>query len=840
MKTVLCIDGNSILNRNFYGIRPLTTVEGLHTNAVYGFLNTLFRQCEVLEPDAVIVAFDRREKTFRHEAYAEYKAGRRPMPEELAEQFPYAKNCIEALGFRCCEVVGYEADDILGTFSRLSEEAGAHCYLLTGDRDALQLISDNTTVLLATNKETVPYDPARFFADYGVTPTQYIDVKALMGDSSDHIIGVPGIGEKTAFRLIADYRSLDGVYEELEEKDIPKGQKEKLAAGKESAYQSRFLATIVRDCPLPFSLADAKKTAYDVPGLRALLEKLEFSAFLKKLDLGAAVLPEKEKKETVSKDASAYFAEHMSGLIALWIDEEDAVYVSDTDETPASLGAFADCAAVLAAQSARLIVYDAKALYHRFDRCGIRVRCAAFDCMTAAYVLTAADGHFDAERIALQYLGTSLSQDGGSRAAALAALYPVLTEKMEREGSENLYKTVELPLSAVLCDMEEAGFRIDTAGLADFGEKLAALCDTFAERVWFAAGHRFNLNSPKQLGEVLFEELGLPAPKKTKTGYSTSAEVLEKLRYQSDIVSDVLEYRQVAKLRSTYAEGLLKVADESGRIHTSFNQTVTATGRLSSAEPNLQNIPIRTELGRELRRFFVADGKDRVLVDADYSQIELRLLAAISGDERLTEAFRNGEDIHTITASEVFGTPQELVTKEERKRAKAVNFGIVYGIGDYSLGLDLGVSRKQAGEYIRSYLETYPGVERYQHETIEKGRRDGYVETMLGRRRYIREFADSKKAVQAFGDRVAMNSPIQGTAADIIKLAMIRIDRMLREEKLDAKLILQVHDELIVECSTACCARVRELLRDAMENAVELTAPLTVDVQSGENWYEGH
>ena len=868
MKKLLIVDGNSILNRAYYGIRPLTTKEGIFTNAVYGMITILQKQLEAVQPDVCAIAFDRKEPTFRHKAYAEYKAGRHASPDELRMQFPYAKDAARAMGFAVLEQPGYEADDILGTLSKQANDAGDAAYLLTGDRDSLQLIGDKTTVLLATNKETVSFDRAQFVSVYGVQPEQFVDVKALMGDSSDNIPGVPGIGEKTALKLIADYHDLDALYDGLADKDIAKGAKAKLEAGRESAFFSRMLAAIVRDAPLDSVYADLplRTEAFDREALRSLFVKLEFAALIRRLGL------DKEDAEdavsapasiTVSTPASAEEGTVPSPAVSASepadpapagsplpelpddvfavIPSEDGIYIRAKDGSrflgfddslPALKDFFAD-------KDKTLITCDCKGLYHLLDAHGIAFPEAAFDVMLAGYMLDPAESAYTPERLAVKYLGAILPEnaDGALLADTVYRLYPVMNAALREAGMENLYCSVELPLAHVLFRMETRGFKVDTAGLREYGDRLGEMCAEYEQRIRMHAGKEFNVNSPKQLGEVLFDTLALPCPSKKRT---TNAETLEKLRPYHPIIGDILEYRQVSKLKSTYTDGLCKVADAEGRIHSSFNQTVTATGRLSSTEPNLQNIPIRTELGRALRRYFIASDDDHVLVDADYSQIELRLLAAISGDETMRDAFIRGTDIHTITASQVFGVAPSAVTPEMRKRAKAVNFGIVYGIGDYSLAMDIGVTKKQAAAYIDSYLRTYPKVQAYLKNVVEEAKRDGYVKTIYGRRRYIPELTATKKMTVAFGERVAMNSPIQGSAADIIKAAMVSLEHTLEKSGLDAHLILQVHDELIVECHKSCEQEVKEILRREMESVADLSVPLTVDVQAGENWFEGH
>ena len=853
MKKLFVVDGNSIINRAYYGIRPLTTKEGIHTNAVYGMITILEKQLDTVKPDICVIAFDRKEPTFRHKAYAEYKAGRHASPDELRMQFPYAKECAAAMGFTVAEQPGYEADDILGTLSAQAADNGYETYLLTGDRDALQLIGDNVTVLLATNKETVVFDRAKFIEEYGVTPEQFVDVKALMGDSSDNIPGVTGVGEKTARKLISEYHNLDALYDGLEDKDIAKGVKAKLTADRENAFFSRMLATIVRDAPLDNAFSTLKERAAleDRPALRELFIKLEFSALIKRLNLdcgmeGLPACPVNTEESAssplpitpVQTDSAALCALSADKPLALAVGEDGStLYVSDGNALYVCPLSDSGLDGFLSGRT--FVTHDAKALYHSLHKAGMTIPAVCFDTMLAGYVINPSESDYNAPKLAVQYLDTVIP-DGAHEASATAAaarLYPVLNRKIIGDGMERLYYDIELPLAEVLFRMEVRGFRVDVDGLASYGEVLGQMCEQYMENIYTAAGVVFNINSPKQLGEVLFDTLGLPCPSAKR---STNAEVLEKLRPYHPIIGDILEYRQVAKLKSTYTDGLVKVAGEDGRIHSSFNQTVTATGRLSSTEPNLQNIPIRTELGRQLRKYFVAKDENYVLIDADYSQIELRLLAAISGDETMTEAFKNGIDIHTVTASQVFRVPKEAVTSEMRKRAKAVNFGIVYGIGDYSLAMDIGVTKKQAGEYIDSYLKTYPAVSAYLQDIVKAAKADGYVATLFGRRRYIPELTASKKMLVAFGERVAMNSPIQGSAADIIKAAMVNLEKELTASGLDARLILQVHDELIVECHRDCMDEVKAILKRVMENTVDLSVPLTVDVQAGDNWFDGH
>ncbi len=845
MKKILAVDGNSILNRAFYGIRPLTTKDGLHTNAVYGFLNILKKNLDEIKPDGFAVAFDMRAPTFRHEKYDGYKAGRKGMPEELAMQLPFAKKCSEALGAAVLGIEGYEADDILGTIAELSGKNGYHAYILTGDRDSLQLIGDNTTVLLATNSETVRFDTDKFVEHYGITPDRFVDVKALMGDSSDNIPGVAGVGEKTALKLISEFGSLDGIYENFDSPSIKGSLRTKLSEGKDSAYLSRWLAAIVKDVPLGVELSDidgVTNRAESKKGeLRALFEQLEFSAFIKRF--GLEEIKGEECQNSASSvdiclcaspvEAAKKALEAQCERLALLCGDRVSFSSDGIHVFSAEGDVDMEFIRTIKESGTKIYVLNSKELYTKYS-------CDDFlfdlDLILAAYVLDPTDSHVDGARLKLRYLGDASE---GFTAADILNIADKMLPIIKERGQESLLFDIEIPLASLLSKMERVGFKVDTTGLLEFGDKLDVAAAELENRIYFLAGREFNLKSPMQLSEVLFEQMGLPHGKKSKSGYySTGVDILEKLAPYHEIVADILEYRQITKLKSTYAEGLCKAADSQGRIHTSFNQTTTATGRLSSTEPNLQNIPVRTELGREFRRFFIPDSEGRVLVDADYSQIELRLLAHISDDEKMIEAFKSGIDIHTVTASQVFGVSIEAVTGEMRKRAKAVNFGIVYGIGDFSLAQDIGVTKKQAAEYMEAYKARYPKVRKYLEDIVEKGRADGYVTTMFGRRRDIPELTASKKPLQQFGERVAMNSPIQGSAADIIKIAMIKVDRALRESGLDARLILQVHDELIVEASSADADAARELLIREMENCVELSVPLTVSAAVGKSWYE--
>lgn len=841
MKRMLVIDGNSILNRAFYGVRPLTTKDSFPTNALYGLVNMVRKQTDATGADGLAVAFDLKAPTFRHRMYDAYKAGRRPMPEELAQQLPVAKELLAAMGFHVLELEGYEADDILGTISAMCDEAGIPCRLMTGDRDSLQLISDNTHILLATNTDTVDTDRAAFREKYGVDPGQFVDVKALMGDSSDNIPGVPGIGEKTALKLIATYGSLDGVYEALPTAKETPSVLRKLTEGRESAYLSQTLARICRTVPLGVPLDGLEAAGEDRAKLRELFLRLEFSGFIKRFGLdvsdgqpqtGAAPAP-----ITVTEADAKTVAAALKTVPTVALDcTAEGIYLTGNTETVFRLTEpFGALVPALAGKT--LVCHDSKTLYKDSRLEGLR-DLTVRDLMLAGYLANSSKGDYDLPMLAQDYLGMLLPQER-PRVTVFLPLWEKLSENLEKSGQTDLLTDIEGPLAPVLADMETVGFRIDRAGIAAYGEQLGELASGLEKQIYMLAGvAEFNINSPKQLGDILFEVLKLPHGKKTKTGYSTNADILEKLRPYHPIVEAVLDYRQLTKLKSTYADGLLKVADENGRVHTTFRQTGTATGRLSSTEPNLQNIPVRTELGRELRRYFLPENRDYVIVDADYSQIELRLLAAISGDENLCEAFREGADIHTSTAAAVFGVPREEVTPEMRKKAKAVNFGIMYGIGAFSLADDIGVSRQQAQEFIDRYLGQFPKIDGYLKRTIAEAYENGYVTTLFGRRRYIAELAGKNKMQQKFGERVAMNSPIQGTAADLIKIAMVRVHNRLKREGLQARLILQVHDELLIEAKRDCAEKAMEILREEMENAAQLAVPLTVEIHAGDTWFE--
>lgn len=839
MKTFLIVDGNSILNRAFYGVRTLNNSSGLPTNAIYGMITMLNKQIEKYKPDYTAIAFDVHAPTFRHRLYDGYKATRKGMPQELAVQLPYAKKAAEVLGFHIIEREGYEADDILGSLARIANNASEQIIslIMTGDRDSLQLINDSTAILLATNSDYVYYDREAFVQKYSITPEQFVDLKAIMGDSSDNIPGIKGIGEKGAIALISEFGTLNELYNCYTKANLTPALIKKLEAGKESAFLSQTLAKIdcnISNLPLIENLIN---TGIDASEALKLFTELEFSALIKKFGLDSMTydLPQNTVAGgVISKDDKSLTIKLLNSSQTSIIIHDNILYTYNGFEAAHSLFDY-ECACAISDNSVNLIAYDFKNIYKHADKYGIKVTTVKEDVMLAAYVIDSQGGH-DLDRLVQKYLGETFSENI-NKAFYVYELQKVLSEKLSESNNLQLYRDIELPLSIVLADMEETGFMIDKDGISLYGDKLQAEADSLSQRIYFQASEQFNINSPKQLGEILFEKLNLPSGKKTKTGYSTSAEVLQKLSVKYPIVSDILEYRQLTKLIGTYVTGLLKVADDNGRIHTNFKQTGTATGRLSSSEPNLQNIPVRTEVGRELRKYFIPKDNYK-LIAADYSQIELRLLACISNDEKMLSDFLSGEDIHASTASTVFGVPINMVTPILRKRAKAVNFGIVYGIGEFSLSQDLNISVIEAKEYIENYLSSYPGVKSYLKDIVNKAKKYGYVETIYGRKRFIPEIQSNNGVMRKFGERVAMNSPIQGSAADIIKIAMLNVWKKYKEKNIDAKIILQVHDELIIEAHESCHVEAANILKQEMENAVNLQIPLNVDLSIGNRWYE--
>ena len=840
-KKLLVIDGNSILNRAFYGIRLLTNREGLFTNAIYGMVTMITKQVEGLKPDYCVVAFDLKAPTFRHKMYDGYKATRKNMPEELAVQLPYAKECMTALGYHVVTKEGFEADDILGTFAAIAKKEDVQSFLLTGDRDSLQLINDHTTVLLVKTKETINFTTEEFVKNYGITPSQFVDVKALMGDSSDNIPGVAGIGEKTALKLISDFHDLDALYEKYEGSDLTASVKNKLSVGRDNAYMSRDLARIKCDVPLDKTLSDYSYCGIDEQKLYELFVKLDFTALIQKFGLSEKASANNANKQandveikihnTIAKEAnSEFFKKTLYTSIAdnkIYFFDGETLYSFDLDAKDTLLSNLIS--------SATIVCHGYKIIFKALKSYNYDVPKCKFDTMLAAYVLDATAGSFELEKLCEKY---GVNYNRTMPVLSVYELYSVLNKEITDNNLDYLLHEIEVPLAEVLAEMELKGFKIDVDGVLTYGEELKSLAEDLQVRIYSYAGEEFNISSPKQLGDILFEKMGLPKSKKTKTGYSTDAETLQKMISYHPIIEDILDYRQVTKLKSTYADGLAKAADEKGRVHSIFKQTGTATGRLSSLDPNLQNIPIKTAAGRKFRKYFIPENEDYVLIDADYSQIELRILAHVSNDETMIESFMSGEDIHTTTASRVFGVAPQDVTLELRKKAKAVNFGIVYGMGEYSLSEDLRISRTQAKQYIDSYFEKFPKVYEYLQRIKTFAKDNGFVTTELGRKRFIPEILSSNKNLQHFGERVAMNSPIQGTAADIIKIAMIKVAEELKKQNLNAHLLLQVHDELLIEAHKDCADKAFEILKECMENAVKLSVPLDVDAHLGKNWYE--
>jgi len=848
---LMILDGNSIINRAFYGIRMLNAPDGTPTNAVYGFLSTFRRVFDLAQPQAVCVAFDVHAPTFRHEQYALYKAQRKPMPEELAVQMPLLKQTLDYMGVRRLELAGWEADDLLGTVARRCEAAGWTCDVVTGDKDSLQLITDSTHVFNVKTRmgqtDTIEYTPERFREEYGFDPIRMIDLKALMGDSSDNIPGVPGIGEKTAKDLLVRFGTVADIYRDLDALDIKPGVRKKLTEGRGSAQLSFDLATIRTDAPIDFALESAVWDHDYQPELYDWFRRLNFTSLSEKWGLQPAdgvsapssALPTVDVADSAALraleqavTAAPYVAVLApDGLDTLTLCDGKACYALSWAQLGDGYNAFLR---LLFSARVRKAGHNIKDLMRALLDEGLPTDGFVFDTALAAYLLDATAGSYDLPRLAQTYLGEELPD-----AQSVWALQPVLHEKMDAQAMLPLYTDVELPLCPVLARMEQAGFLVDRKALYDFGERLTSSIEQLQQSIWALAGEPFNIQSPKQLGSVLFERLMLPAGKKTKTGWSTNAAVLDKLRGKHPIVEQILDYRTLTKLKSTYADGLLKEISADGRIHTNFQMTVTATGRLSSTEPNLQNIPVRRELGAQIRKMFVAS-PGKVLVDADYSQIELRLLAHIANDETMIAAFRSGEDIHAVTASQVFGVPLAEVTPLQRSHAKAVNFGIVYGISAFSLAQDIGVFQSEAKAYMDSYFAKYHGVRTYMTRVVEQAKADGYVTTLFGRRRELPELKSSNFNLRSFGERVALNMPIQGTAADIIKAAMVRVDARMRAEHLQARLLLQVHDELIVECPAEEAETVRGILIEDMEHVVDYRVPLLVDAKIGASWAEAH
>lgn len=849
---LLVLDGNSIINRAFYGIKLLTTKDGRYTNAIYGFMNIFYKLCDELHPDSVAFAFDLKAPTFRHKMYDEYKAGRKPMPPELAEQMPVLKDLLRALGYKIVTKEGYEADDILGTLAFSCKE-GDECYIATGDRDSLQLVGDNVKVLLASTKmgrpETNIYDVKRIKDDYGVTPHQLIDIKALMGDSSDSIPGVSGVGQKTAQSLISELGSIQNIYDNIDTIDIRETLRNKLKNDKDSAFMSYKLGEICKSVPIETDYSFYVPDEGDKGEALSILRSLEMYKLIDKIGLNTVTYDAKPENTTVKeykrvnslnafllKANKLYFVYSVKdgrfeSLAACNGDDICEVNTENDSEVEAFINILED-------ENTEKYTFNIKPLYAYAFSHGFEIKNVKMDLMLAAYLLNPSAKDYDIEKLAAEY-NVYYEADGGFSALS-ETVYPLtvkLSALLEERDQTELLSNIELPLAEVLASMEKIGVKVDKSGIEAFGDMLGERIKGLQSRIYELAGEEFNINSPKQLGEILFVKLAIPTKKKTKSGFSTNAEVLEKLADEYEIVKFILEYRTYTKLKSTYCDGLLKEIAADGRIHSTFNQTETRTGRISSTEPNLQNIPVRTELGREMRKFFIADD-GKVLVDADYSQIELRVLSDIADDKAMIDAFNNGDDIHAITASQVFKMPLQMVTPLMRSRAKAVNFGIVYGIGAFSLAKDIGVSRAEADRYIKDYLHHYSGVDRYMNEVVEEAKKNGYVKTLFGRRRYLPELSSSNGMLRAFGERVARNMPIQGTAADIIKIAMIRVYTRLKEENLNARLILQIHDELIVEAPENEKTKAELIVKEEMENACKMKVLLKSDAHSGESWYD--
>lgn len=839
---LLILDGNSVINRAYFGVKPLTNREGLYTHAIYGFLNILERMEKEEQPDAICVAFDLHGPTFRHLRYDGYKATRHGMPEELAMQMPVMKDVLRAMNIPIYECQGWEADDVIGTVGKICSNNGWECVVVTGDRDSLQLIDENVHIKLVISKPgqttATLYDEAKFREEYGFEPKKLIDLKALMGDSSDNIPGVAGVGPKTATELLMKFGSLDGVYENIEDGSIRPKLREKLVEGKENAYLSYELATICPEAPIDFEPKDALVQPYNRPALYELFQRLEFVRLIDKYGLrgAAAQAPRAEKKfEPLPRcqnlpDSGEACAVYLAGDGSLGIAWSKGVCSLTPMEVQMEAGLLAgrmDC-----------IGHDVKTTMHRLDDLGVPFGGFSFDTALAAYDLNPSQSEYPVSKLATNFLGISVEdEDAAGCAEALWHLRDVLTQELEKCGMERLYRQIELPLIPVLYRMEKRGIAIDRQQLEQFGTMLAQRIDDCEKLIFGYSEGTFNINSTKQLGELLFDKLGLPPVKKTKTGYSTNVEVLEKLRDKHPIIPAIMDYRMLTKLKSTYADGLIKQIGEDGRIHTTFQNLVTATGRLSSTEPNLQNIPVRNDMGAEIRKMFVPK-EGCVLVDADYSQIELRVLAHIAQDKAMQEAFCGGVDIHTATAAQVFGVDVESVTALQRRHAKAVNFGIVYGISEFSLAEDIGVSRYEAKDYIDSYLANYAGVRQYMKDVVDNARQKGYTQTLFGRRRYIPELSSSNFNIRSGAERMTLNTPIQGTAADLIKLAMIRVEDALNRELPQAQLLLQVHDELIVECPQEVAQQAAAIISREMEGIADLSVPLTAEAKYGKSWYD--
>lgn len=859
---LLVLDGNSILNRAFYGIKLLSTKNGFYTNAIYGFLNILSKLKEETTPDAVAIAFDMKSPTFRHKCYDGYKAKRKGMPEELYMQFPVLKELLSHLGYKLVEKEGFEADDILGTLAQSCTNSGNTCIIATGDKDSLQLVNKNVSVRITSTKfgkaEVVLYDEEKIYETYGIQPQQLIDVKALQGDASDNIPGVPGIGQKGALELIQKFGSIDYIYDNIETLDIKPGVKRKLIEGKDSAQLSRYLGTIVKDVPIDTNISNYIIGEGDHTKASKLLSELEMFSMIKKLNLPDCpreddnVVVDKPVKVINNFDLDALrkkLTESGTAIFSANFNSEEitelAFYLNDevcvVGQSQKNFFNFVKI--IFEDQTIRKVTYNIKSLFYICNKLNIDIRNVDFDVVLAAYLLNSSSKNYDIEKlvseysIPVQHFDASEHLDLIKNAISTYHLFSTLSEKISQRNEEKLLKEIEIPFAKVLASMEYEGFCVNRTALEEFAAKLTVDIEKLESKIKTTLGNDVNINSPKQLGIALFEDLSLPVRKKTKSGYSTSAEVLESLRYTHPVIEEILQYRTLTKLKSTYCDGLAKAISDDGKIHSTFNQTETKNGRISSTEPNLQNIPVKTELGKEFRKFFIAK-EGYLLVDADYSQIELRILAHLSNDQNMIYAFKNDVDIHKVTASQVFNVPIDMVTPLMRSRAKAVNFGIIYGISAFSLAKDIGVSRKEADSYIKNYFKHYSNIEKYMQETINFAKETGFAETMFGRRRYLPELKSSNFNLRSFGERVARNMPIQGSAADIIKIAMINVDEKIREEKLDAKIILQVHDEIIVEALQNQAERVKYILESEMAHAVNISVPLIAEAFTGKSWYD--
>ena len=861
MKKLLILDSNSLMNRAFYALPPLTNSEGVHTNAIYGFTNMLLKMKGDINPDYIVAAFDKKAPTFRHKEYDDYKAGRKKMPEELAEQFPIIKEMLKLLGIKIYEIEGFEADDIIGTTAKLAAKEGMEVFIVTGDKDALQLADNNINVIITKKgvSETAQYNKEQFIEEFGVTPTQFIDVKGLMGDKSDNIPGVPGVGEKTAYKLIKEYGSVEGVLNNIDSISGKK-LKENLETYSEQAIFSKKLATIMVDVPLDNIIEDIKNVEeMNKSGLKELLIKLQMKSSLAKFigedeetkEINYEVINSQEQLSKFLKDNKTYYIAYSifesslnsnRKLKALYFGNNNSTTIVNFDELikddeekiVSILKEFFEN------KDKIKVIHDGKSLIKALNKINIKINGFEFDTAIASYIIDSSKGQYPLSDVIMTYVGDEIQKGEDELkygAAYIETLYKILVDKIKEEKMEELYYNVEHPLIYVLASMEDEGFEVDETILDELAVKFKKEIDIVQKEIYEMADIEFNINSPKQLGKILFEKLDLPVIKKTKTGYSTNADVLEKLRDKHPIIDKITYYRQISKINSTYVEGMKPLIDVDGAIHSTFNQTVTTTGRLSSTEPNLQNIPIRYEMGREIRKIFITKNKTDKLLSADYSQIELRVLAHISGDENMINAFKHHSDIHTKTAAEVFNVDIDNVTPLMRSRAKAVNFGIVYGISDFSLAQDLGITRKEAAEYMSIYFDRYPKIKEYLESVVEDAKKTGYVTTILNRKRFIPEIKASNKIVKALGERLAMNAPIQGSAADIIKIAMINVFNRLNKENLKSTLILQVHDELIVNVVEEEINIVENIVKEEMENVFKLSVPLDVDINFGDTWY---